>query len=58
MKKEVMGKMKRAEGKRTEGGSTKARTVMAEKMDKAMEKKGERNETKKSDKVNRVTAKK
>lgn len=56
MKKEVMGKIERTKGKDVKGGSTKARIAMASSMEKAMTRKGERDEMKKSDKVNKVTA--
>lgn len=57
MKKSENERLKPAKGKDVKGGSTAARTVMAEKMEKAMTKKGEKNETKKSDKVNKTVGK-
>ena len=58
MKKAEMSKLKPTTGKDMKGGSTSERDMKAKKMEKEMVKKGERDEMKKGDKVNKIMASK
>lgn len=52
-----MGKIERAKGSGAKGGSTAERKAAASKDEKEMTNTGKRNETKKSDKANKVVGK-